>query len=67
MLLVLFCGSAYAQEDVTVAGRVVDGASGAPVPFATVTVVRDGVAVGGELADDAGRFVIEGLERGNYT
>jgi outer membrane receptor protein involved in Fe transport len=65
--LVLFSGSAYAQDDVTVAGRVIDEANRTPVPFATVTVVRDGVAVGGELADDAGRFVIEGLERGNYT
>ena len=66
-LLALIGGSAYAQDDVTVAGRVLDAATGAPVPFATVTVLRDGMAVGGELADEAGRFVIEGLERGSYT
>ncbi len=51
----------------TVAGRIVDAATGAAVPFATVTVLRDGVAVGGELADDSGRFAIEGLERGSYV
>jgi hypothetical protein len=54
-------------QDVTVAGRVVDAGTGSPVPFATVTVLRDGLAVGGELAGEDGRFVIEGLERGTYT
>ncbi len=65
--LALVSGFAYAQDDVTVAGRILDAASGMPVPFATVTVLRDGAAVGGELADEQGRFVIEGLERGSYT
>src|SRR5688572_22022535 len=54
-------------QDVTVAGRVLDAGTGTPVSFATVTVLREGVAVGGELADEDGRFVIEGLERGTYT
>ena len=66
-LLALICGSAYAQDDVTVAGRALDAATGSPVQFATVTVLRDGMPVGGELADEEGRFVIEGLERGSYT
>jgi hypothetical protein len=66
-LFIFLCGSAYAQDDVTVAGRAVDAVSGTALPFATVTVLRDGTVVGGELADDAGRFVIEGLERGTYT
>ena len=55
------------QDDVTVAGRALDAATGSPVQFATVTVLRDGMPVGGELADEEGRFVIEGLERGSYT
>ena len=66
-LLALICGPAYAQDDVTVAGRALDAATGSPVQFATVTVLRDGMPVGGELADEEGRFVIEGLERGSYT
>jgi outer membrane cobalamin receptor len=65
--LLLGAAAAHAQDDVTVAGRVLDNATGAPVPFATVTVLRDGAAVGGELADAEGRFVIEGLDRGTYT
>jgi hypothetical protein len=66
-LLCLACGSAYAQDDVTVAGRVLDSTTGQPVPFATITMLREGRAVGGELADEVGRFVIEGLGRGSYT
>ena len=67
VLLGLICGAAHAQDDVTVAGRVLDSTTGQPVPFATITMLREGRAVGGELADEAGRFVIEGLERGSYT
>ena len=66
-LVALVSGFAYAQDEVTVAGRVLDAATGEPVPFATVTVLRDGAPVGGEIADEAGRFVLEGLERGSYT
>jgi outer membrane receptor protein involved in Fe transport len=66
-LLALACGAVEAQDDVTVAGRALDAATGAPVPLATVTVLRDGMPLGGELADEEGRFVIEGLERGRYT
>jgi outer membrane receptor protein involved in Fe transport len=67
LALASWTACAWAQDDITVAGRAIDAASGAPVPFATVTVLRDGTAVGGEFADEAGRFVIEGLERGSYT
>ena len=67
VLLELAAGPVYAQGDVTVAGRIVDASTGAPVPFAAVTVLRDGATVGGELADEAGRFVIEGLGRGSYV
>ena len=63
----LLCASAQAQDDVTVAGRIVDAGTGSGVPFATVSILRDGVVVGGELTDDSGRFVIAGLERGSYV
>jgi hypothetical protein len=66
-LVALVSGFAYAQDDATVAGRVLDSATGQPVPFATVTVMRDGVAAGGELAGQDGRFVLEGMMRGSYT
>lgn len=66
-LLAFMCAPAGAQEDITVAGRARDASTGSPVAFATVTVLRDGMPVGGEIADGQGRFVIEGLERGSYT
>jgi len=60
-------GFAHAQEEAAVAGRVLDSATRQPVAFATITVLRDGTAVGGELTDEAGRFVLEGLGRGSYV
>jgi hypothetical protein len=57
LVLVSWATCADAQDDVTVAGRAVDAANGAPVAYATVTVLRDGTAVGGELADEAGKSV----------
>jgi hypothetical protein len=67
-VLALFTFAAQAQDDdATVAGRVVDGATQAPLPFATITLSRDGAAVTGVLADDAGRFVLSGLPRGDYV
>jgi hypothetical protein len=66
-LMALASWPVYAQDDVTVAGRVLEASTSAPVPFAAVTVLRDGVPVGGELADEDGRFVIAGLERGSYV
>jgi outer membrane beta-barrel protein/carboxypeptidase family protein/TonB-dependent receptor-like protein len=65
LAVVAIAVAAHAQEDVTVAGRVV--AAGDALPFATVTIARDGNAVAGAIADDAGRFVVNGLPRGAYT
>jgi hypothetical protein len=65
--LILCACAVQAQDDVTVAGRVVVGTTQQALPFATVTVTRDGVVVAGVLADEAGRFVVAGLPRGSYT
>jgi len=66
-LLAFICGAAHAQDEITVAGRIVDSVTGTAVPFATVTIVRGDAEVGGQLANGEGRFVIEGLDRGSYT
>ncbi len=58
-----------AQVDATVSGRVIDSATDAPLPFATVTVTNeaDGATVTGVLTDEDGRFVVSGLPEGRYV
>jgi outer membrane cobalamin receptor len=67
ILFALLAVAAHAQDDATVAGRVVGGGTGEPLPFATVTVTRDGDVVTGAIADESGRFVVAGLPRGSYA
>ncbi len=52
----------------TISGRVIDSASGQPVPFSTVSVLRaaDSTLVGGGLVDENGRYTLERLAPGNY-
>ncbi len=69
VLAIVVSFAAHAQQDVTVAGRVIGRGTEQTLPFATVTVTRavDGAVVAGALADESGRFVLTGLPRGQYT
>ena len=67
ILLALVTSFVHAQDDVTVAGRVVAADSAETLPFATITITRDGNPVAGAIADAAGRFVVRGLPRGAYS
>lgn len=60
--------AAAAQDDTAVSGRAVDSATGAPLPAASViaTNVDTGETAAGALTDEDGRFVINGLPRGDY-
>jgi len=55
---------ARAQEPGTIAGRVVDAASNAPIPAAQVVLVG---TTRGVVAGDDGRFRIAGVRPGQYT
>jgi hypothetical protein len=59
---------ALAQGSATVAGRVIDPASETPVRFATVVIenAATGTSLSGALADEDGRFVVQGLTTGSY-
>jgi len=46
---------------------VVKDASGQPVPFATVAVLKDNVLVTGATTDFDGKYFIKGVQTGRYT
>jgi hypothetical protein len=55
-----------AQGDGIISGRLFDNASREPLPFATVTVTRSERMVTGTVTNENGRFVLEGIDEGEY-
>jgi hypothetical protein len=58
---------ASAQEGGAIKGKVVDKATREGIPFAVVTVSKDGVMAGGSQTDLNGDFQIKPLTPGTYT
>jgi hypothetical protein len=73
--LALFALGALAQTDATVSGRIVDAATGEPVPFATIRVqFAEGAEQAaldstetGTIADEEGLFIVSGLPQGRFV
>lgn len=65
----LLLPSTGAAQEATLAGRVVDGSDGAPVPVATVVLLRaeSGDTLSGILAGGDGRFLLRGILPGRYV
>jgi outer membrane receptor protein involved in Fe transport len=62
----VFCVSAFAQSDAgKIKGRVTDE-SGAPVEFATVVLLQNGVIKGGANTDEKGEYSIAPVSPGTY-
>ena len=61
--------SAYAQNSTDIKGILVDESTGEPIPFATVSLTRDGQSRAAKysLTDDKGHFTLESVRNGNYT
>ncbi|MFT6809706.1 MAG: hypothetical protein ACJA01_002944 [Saprospiraceae bacterium] len=51
----------------TISGRIVDGISAEPIPFASIVLLNsDSVMTAGTLSEDEGRFTIDGEHQGAY-
>lgn len=57
----------FAQNGATVSGRIFDGETNAPLPFATITINLENDIVSGTISGEDGRFVFTGIEKGNYV
>ncbi len=58
-----------AQESNTISGEVFDASSGDPLSYSSVSVLSlpDSTLITGVIADDEGRFSIQGLPKGSYN
>ncbi len=56
-----------AQEGQTIRGKVLDAESLTPIPFATIILYKDTLAVGGAYTDTLGNFKIENVRPGRYS
>ena len=61
--------SAYAQNSADIKGVLVDETNGEPIPFATVSLTRDGQTRPAKysLTNDKGAFTLETVRNGSYT
>ena len=68
LVILVFGGSAFAQTgQAGLKGKVIDKATGEPLPFVNVVVERDGVQITGGATDFDGKYFIKPLDPGNYT
>ena len=68
-VLCLLSLSAFAQNSANIKGVLVDESTGEPIPFATVSLTRDGQTRPAKysLTDDKGAFTLESVRNGSYT
>jgi hypothetical protein len=61
--------NAFAQNNANIKGVLVDESTGEPIPFATVSLTRDGQNRPAKygLTDDKGNFTLESVRNGSYT
>jgi len=67
--LLILTLQAYSQGNATVSGRVVEQSTKNPIPFANVILLFDknDKMLTGTITENDGRFVIKGINQGNYT
>jgi hypothetical protein len=67
-LAVFSINGVYAQEKLSISGRLTDGKNNQGVPFATIALMRvsDSTIIGGVMSDENGVFIINPPSYGNY-
>jgi hypothetical protein len=65
-LCLLFCSVVFAQSDAGKIKGVVKDEGGAPVEFATVVIISNGIIKGGANTNEKGEFSIAPVEPGTY-
>ncbi len=66
ILLFAISNTLIAQNGATISGRILDNGTSQALPFTTISILLNNQTIGGAIADTEGRFVISGLENGNY-
>lgn len=56
----------FAQSG-TIKGKVLDGDTGEPIPFANVSIIKDGKILTGGMTDFDGKFTIKPIPVGKFT
>jgi len=66
-LLLFFTISQVFSQNATISGKVFDGTSKTPLPFANITLNSGTKSLTGVISDNSGLFVLKGIPEGNYT
>ncbi len=69
LIFITLTGSALAQDEIIVSGRVLDAANEEGLPYASVSLKIPGEAqlITGAITEEDGRFIISGIDRGEYV
>lgn len=69
LIIAILCfHGVYAQEKLSIKGKLVEGKSNLALPFATVALINvsDSKIIGGAISDENGMFIISPVLIGNY-
>lgn len=68
LLITLSWATSFSQNGATLSGIILDEATNKPISFASVSVMsREGILISGGISSEKGRFVLQGLPRGELS
>ncbi|MDB4582294.1 TonB-dependent receptor [Draconibacterium sp.] len=66
LVQLIFSTIIFAQNGATVSGRIFDGETNNPLPFASVTINLENEIISGTISREDGRFTFSGISKGNF-